>query len=91
MELLDLHCSFKLQSVANRSFQNDQYLALSIDSSCMDARDCYLIEISDDQQGFKLIASEQIVSGGKENIALAVSQQHWTIMLLNKKGRLFLI
>jgi hypothetical protein len=90
MELLDLHCSFKTQSIANCSFQNDRYLALSIDSSYNGARDCYRIAISDDQKSFELIVSEQIVSGGTENLALAVSQQHWAVILLNTKGSLFL-
>jgi len=57
-----------------------------MDSDYKGAIDCYRIVESDDQQGFKLEASGQIAPGGTKNLALAISQQHWAVVLLTGKG-----
>ena len=69
------------------SFQNDECLALSVNSSNNDAADCYRI-VSERTQ-FTLRRHDQIALGrkGTENLAIAVSQSDETIALLSRDGK----
>jgi hypothetical protein len=78
---------FPPQAEANdTSFRHDESLALSIDSPYRYAPDCYRVLLSDDQQSFKLVPSDQIASGESKNFALAIWQEHGIVILLNNKG-----
>jgi hypothetical protein len=71
------------------SFQNDQFIALSVDSSSTKANDCY--RISTGQEGkCSLRRADQIVTTNQQptNLAISVSHQHNAIALLNSKGAL---
>ena len=69
--------------MANKSFQNDECLALSLDSPYMKAPDCYRIRFSD--AAFNLEPLTQIAQG-TANFGIAVSQTYYAIALLDRKG-----
>jgi hypothetical protein len=73
------------------SFQNDECLALAIDSTNPDAADCY--QIVPERTQFKLERMEQIASGqnGTTNYAIAISQPYDAVALLNLEGKKILM
>src|SRR5271154_497618 len=73
------------------SFQNDECLALAIDSTNRDAADCY--QIVPERTQFKLERMGQIASGpnGTTNYAIAISQTYDAVALLNQEGKNFLM
>jgi hypothetical protein len=72
------------------SFNNDQFVVLSVNSSYTKTTDCYRIVASSDGVHCTLRRAEQIVAGNHEptNLAVTVSHQHNAIALLNTKGAL---
>jgi hypothetical protein len=80
------NCRFVLRFLANSSFRNDECLALSIDSANPDAADCY--RIVQERTRFRLERDSQIVSAqrGTMNLAVAISQPHNAVALINKSG-----
>ena len=68
------------------SFQNDECLALAVDSTNNDAADCY--QIVSERTHFRLERYNQIASGqkGTTNLAIAVSQRYNATALLDRDG-----
>src|SRR6202035_1540459 len=66
------------------SFDNDQFVALSVDSSFTKANDCYRISTSHEGKCI-LRRADQIVTTNQQptNLAISVSHQHNAIAHLN--------
>ena len=77
---------FQVMGVTDVSFQHDECLALSVDSTNPAAADCY--RIVSERTHFKLERAAKIASGlrGTANLAIAVSQPYYAVALLNREG-----
>jgi hypothetical protein len=87
LALTGISLYYELWGLLIVSFQNDECLALSVDSTNSDAADCY--RIVSERTHFKLERAAQIASGprGTANLAIAVSQPYYAVALLNRDGR----
>jgi hypothetical protein len=82
----DLIVCLDSEEKADISFQNDECLALSVDSTNPDAADCY--HIVSERTHFRLERAQQIAAGqrGTSNLAVCISQHYDAVALLNRDG-----
>jgi len=82
---ISLYISPQSWILVNHSFQNDECLVLSLESSHPDVPDCF--QIIHEGPRFRLQPRTRIATGkGTSNVAIAVSQRYAAMALLSKEG-----